>query len=297
METRIRRIGSGRKIAAKDPTSRVTSHHAAVMSAAGMRQSALAASRVPRRVARAALSSAPPQPPHPPPRKRSLYPGHLPTSPLQKVFVACASAALAIADPTRADMVGTLGEVTGGRALEAIVAELRRSEDGRRILSERPTVATGGPADAARLRSDCAPGTFGRAYGEFMEHHGFDADDRSPVALVDDADAAYALLRYRQVHDYWHVLTGLPPTLGGEVALKWFEVAHLQLPVALFSALLGPSHLTAAERASLKETQIPWALEAGAACAPLLAVPYEDRFHVKIDDLRADLRLRACPPG
>ena len=68
-------------------------------------------------------------------------------------------------------------------------------------------------ADAARLRDACAPGTFGRAYGAFMGRHGFDADDRSPVTLVDDEELAYVLLRYRQVHDYWHVLFGLPPSI------------------------------------------------------------------------------------
>ena len=120
----------------------------------------------------------------------SRYPGHLPTSPLQKVAAAAASAVLALRDPTRADMVGTLGEVTGARALAAIRDGLRATAGGRRILDERPTVAATGPADAARLRAECAPGTFGRAYGEFMATHGFDADDRSPVALVDDEELA-----------------------------------------------------------------------------------------------------------
>ena len=45
--------------------------------------------------------------------RRSAYRGHLPTSPLQKIVAAGASAALSLADPARADMVGLLGEATG----------------------------------------------------------------------------------------------------------------------------------------------------------------------------------------
>ncbi|KAH8051698.1 hypothetical protein JL722_10525 [Aureococcus anophagefferens] len=108
-------------------------------------------------------------------------------------------------------------------------------------------------ADAARLRDACAPGTFGRAYGAFMGRHGFDADDRSPVTLVDDEELACVLLRYRQVHDYWHVLFGLPPSIPGELALKWFELVHTGLPVAAFSAVFGPVHLSG-DRASARSS-------------------------------------------
>merc|ERR1712091_407197 len=104
-------------------------------------------------------------------------------------------------------MVGLLGEATGGVALGRLRAQLRATAEGRAILETRPVV-TATEADAAKLREDCAPGTFGRAYGEFMGRHGFDADDRAPVTLVDDEELAYVLLRYRQVHDYWHVLFG-----------------------------------------------------------------------------------------
>ena len=45
------------------------------------------------------------------------------------------------------------------------------------------------------------------------------------------------MCRYRQVHDFWHVLCDLPPTVLGEVALKWFELKATGLPVCLFSGL------------------------------------------------------------
>ena len=46
-----------------------------------------------------------------------LYPHHVPTNVLQKLVLAGGSAALALSDPWRADMVAVNGEVTGLPAL------------------------------------------------------------------------------------------------------------------------------------------------------------------------------------
>lgn len=45
--------------------------------------------------------------------------------------------------------------------------------------------------------------------------------NRPEVKFVDDAELAYVMKRYREVHDFWHVLTGVPTTVLGEIALKW----------------------------------------------------------------------------
>lgn len=49
-----------------------------------------------------------------------LYGGHMPTSPWQRTAMAGWAAVTALADPERADMVATLGEVTGRLALERL---------------------------------------------------------------------------------------------------------------------------------------------------------------------------------
>ena len=156
----------------------------------------------------------------------SLYRGHLPSSVGQKVFAFGASAVTALVDPKRGDMIGSLGEVTGRVALEGLRRKLLSSAQGRSILRDRPLVMSEPDVSAY------APGTFGHAHGSFMVKHGFHAEDRSPVALVDDEELAYIMLRYRQVHDYWHTLCGLPPTLLGELGLKWFELVQTGLPVS-----------------------------------------------------------------
>ena len=81
-----------------------------------------------------------------------------------------------------------------------------------------------------------------------MVDHGFDPDDRDAVKFVDDEELAYVMLRYRQTHDFAHVVCGLPPTLYGEVVLKWFELAQTGMPMCALSATVAPLRLSRRER-------------------------------------------------
>ena len=63
-------------------------------------------------------------------------------------------------------------------------------------MSERPVVDSG-TINGDELRQ-LESNTFGHAYGRFLERYGFDPDDRTPVALVDDEELAYVLLRSSQ---------------------------------------------------------------------------------------------------
>ena len=225
--------------------------------------------------------------------KKSLYRGHLPTNPLQKLAATAISAAKALRDPRRADMVGVLGEATGRVALEKIRADLKKTREGRLILSERPVV------DSTTINGDelrqLDENTFGHAYGRFLERYGFDPDDRTPVALVDDEELAYVLLRYRQVHDFWHVLFGCGTTVPGEVALKWVEAAHTGLPMAMLSGLGGPLRMKAPQMARAYTVYAPWAIRAGTRCADLMCIYYEERLNEDLDALREELCIEPAP--
>ena len=41
----------------------------------------------------------------------------------------------------------------------------------------------------------------------------FTPDERSPVHFVDDPELAYVMRRYREAHDFWHVLSGTGTTV------------------------------------------------------------------------------------
>ena len=62
--------------------------------------------------------------------------------------------------------------------------------------------------------------TFGAAYAQFMGSRNFSPDDRPPVRFMDTDELAYVATRAREVHDFWHVLFGLPTNLIGETTGK-----------------------------------------------------------------------------
>ena len=247
----------------------------------------------------------------------SLYSGHVPTTTLEKGFVAVFSAFKALGNPHRADMVAALGDTTSGPALRRMRDRMYEDAEGRAILSDRPIITNAGISEALAehgIAIDDAPSSsssssssgrglldddlsFGEAYARFMGDHGFDPDSRDTVRFVDDEELAYVMLRYRQTHDFAHVVCGLPPTVLGEVALKWFELAQTGMPMCALSSIVGPLRLPQKERRLLRSTLAPWALMAGVRCKrPLHAVRFEDEFATPLGDLRRRLGVTPAPP-
>ena len=158
---------------------------------------------------------------------------YTPLGRLEGLGVALGSAVVSFLDPERADMVALLGEVTGGPALARLRGVMRGSAEGRAVLAQRPLVR--GPLfDAQAMVRTMPLGSFGAAYGLYMSDHGFSADARTPVRFVADAELAYVMTRYREVHDFLHVLSGLPTTvvMRGILAGAFFG-AEVFIPLAL----------------------------------------------------------------
>ena len=214
--------------------------------------------------------------------------------PFSRGLVAAGSAVIALIDPTRADMIALLGESTGEYALRRLRDTMVQTPDGAWLLAHRPRVR--GPRfEAGALQRAHSPSSLGGALGSFLASHDFAAEERTPVRFVVDEELAYVLTRYREVHDVWHVLSGLPPTVLGEIALKWFEMVQTGLPVAALSALAGPLRLSPADARTLARDLLPWAVEAGARAVPLLTVRYEELLDVPLEEVRRHLRFSAAP--
>ena len=78
----------------------------------------------------------------------SLYSGHVPTTTLEKGFVAVFSAFKALGNPHRADMVAALGDTTSGPALRRMRDRMYEDAEGRAILSDRPIITNAGISEA-----------------------------------------------------------------------------------------------------------------------------------------------------
>ncbi|CAI5743644.1 unnamed protein product [Peronospora destructor] len=227
------------------------------------------------------------------PHRRVQYDSHIPTTPLQKLVLSVTSAFAVFTNPERGDMLAALGEVTGRDALRRIHAHMCADPVGARILAEKPVIRND-QIDLKYLRSLSAD-SFGHHYAMFMELHGFDADSRSLVRFVDDPELAYVMRRHRELHDFWHTLFAVPPTVLGEIALKYVEMAHSKLPVSALSAFVGPLRLSNEERCLLMKVYLPWASHVSKKVHSLHCVMYEEEFETPIEELRQRLNIEVAP--
>uniref|UniRef100_A0A8C9EG55 Ubiquinone biosynthesis protein COQ4 homolog, mitochondrial n=1 Tax=Pavo cristatus TaxID=9049 RepID=A0A8C9EG55_PAVCR len=222
-----------------------------------------------------------------------LYPGHIPTSPLQKALLAAGSACVALWDPYRHDMVAVLGETTGCLALPKLRDRMRNDPEGYRILQERPRIRLS-TLDMARLRG-LPDGTLGREYVRFLEDNKVSPDTRMPAKFVDDEELAYVIQRYREVHDLMHTLLGMPTNMLGEVVVKWFEAVQTGLPMCVLGAAFGPIRLNARKLQVLATELVPWAVRSGRNASCVLNVYYEQRWEQSVESLREEIGIFPPP--
>ncbi|XP_071322881.1 ubiquinone biosynthesis protein COQ4 homolog, mitochondrial isoform X1 [Trachinotus anak] len=222
-----------------------------------------------------------------------LYPGHIPTTPIQRALLAVGSGVAALRDPYRHDMVAVLGETTGHLALINLRERMRNDPEGYTILTERPRIRLS-TLDLSKMAS-LPDGSFGREYLRFLEDNHVTPDSRADVKFVDNEELAYVMQRYREVHDLLHTLLGMPTNMLGEVAVKWFEAAQTGLPMCALGAVLGPLRLNASRLQSLFTSLGPWALQNGRQARCVLSIFYERRWEQNLEDLRQELNIQPPP--
>lgn len=216
-----------------------------------------------------------------------------PLSPLQSIALTIYSASKAFIDPERHDMVAMLAEVTGKFALESMHDMMLNDPTGRRILQDRPLVTKENiNIEALKVLPE---NTFGSAYASFLSKHGFDPDARSEVRYIPNPDLAYVMTRYRQSHDFFHVMTELPPTIPGELALKYVELFQTGLPVCALSATSGSMMLGIQDRNLWQKTYLPWAIQVGKFGKRWMNVYWEEHFQKDLKEFRNELGILVAP--
>ena len=163
---------------------------------------------------------------------------------------------------------------------------------GRRILRDRPRI-TSQNMSVTKLRA-LPENTVGRAYVEWLDREGMSPDTRDSVRYIDDEECAYVMQRYRECHDFYHALTGLPVFLEGEVALKAFEFANTILPMTALS-LFAVTKMKPAERRRFWALYLPWAIQNGLKSKEVINVYWEEELWRDIKDLRNELGMERPP--
>ena len=221
------------------------------------------------------------------------YPGHVPLTTTERIGLAAGSAITSLLNPRRGDMIAALGEAT---AQPFFISWLRRrmlsDHTGRRILRDRPRI-TSQTMSLEKLRK-LPENSVGRAYAAWLDREGVTPDTRDQVKYIDNEEEAYVMQRYRECHDFYHALTGLPVFVEGEVGLKAFEFANTGLPMTALS-LAAIMRLKPAERKRMFETYLPWAFSNGWRAKDVINIYWEEELETNVDELRQRLGIERPP--
>lgn len=193
----------------------------------------------------------------------------------------------------KSDMIAALGEAT---AQPYFISRLRKAmlsnPTGRQILRDRPRM-TSKSLDIPYLRT-LSVGTVGHAYVDWLDREGVSPDTRDSVRYIDDAEEAYVMQRYRESHDFFHALTGLPIIAEGEIALKAFEFANTVLPMTGLS-VAAIAKLKPEERTRFFQVYGPWAVRNGLGAEEVINIYWEKEMDTSVEELRKRLGVEQPP--
>jgi ubiquinone biosynthesis protein COQ4 len=159
---------------------------------------------------------------------------------------------------------------------------------GRRILRDRPRISSS-TMSMTYLRT-LPENTVGRAYADWLDREGVSPDTRDTVKYIDDEECAYVMQRYRECHDFYHAVTGLPIVVEGEVALKAFEFANTLLPMTGLS-MFAVTRLKPKGRERFWKIYLPWAIKNGMGAKEVINVYWEEQLERDVNVLRAELGI------
>ena len=221
------------------------------------------------------------------------YPGHVPLTSVERAGLAVGSAITSLVNPRRHDMIAALGEATAQPFFISWLRNKMLSDSiGRRILRDRPRI-TSKTMSLEKLRK-LPDNSVGRTYAAWLDREGVTPDTRDQVRYIDDEEEAYVMQRYRECHDFYHALTGLPVFVEGEVGLKAFEFANTGLPMTGLS-LTAILRLKPAQRQRMFETYLPWAFSNGWKAKDVINVYWEEELETDVDELRGRLGIEQPP--
>ncbi|RZC39315.1 Coq4 domain containing protein [Asbolus verrucosus] len=118
---------------------------------------------------------------------------------------------------------------------------MENSKEGAEILRTRPRINSK-TVDLDWLKK-LPDDTLGKTYINFLERNQVTPDSRMTVQFIDDVNSAYVLQRYREAHDLFHTILGMPTNMLGEVTIKWIEAIQTKLPMCIGAAVFGPASI------------------------------------------------------
>lgn len=227
-------------------------------------------------------------------RREPDYEGHVPLYSFEKALMFAGLAIGSYFHPERNENIVALGELTAiAPVLRRLQRQMLADKTGRAILRERPRI-TSESLDLDYLRS-LPEHSLGATYASWLDREGVLPDTRVPVRYIDDDELAYVFQRYRECHDFYHAITGLPIIIEGEIAVKVLEFMNMGIPMPGLGALFAPLRLKPLQRDRLYNIYYPWAIRLGLNLKPLINVYWEKILDKDVRELRSELGIEQPP--
>ncbi len=195
-------------------------------------------------------------------------------------------------DPTNPNCGQLINICLDLKVYASLVQQLRRSEGGRRLLSERPSLQ-GKVLDLAALER-LPEGTLGHEFARYYRDNKISPFETT-LELKSDID--YIGKRYRETHDLLHVLTGYATDQLGEMELQAYALGNLGIRTAAFILLLSSFQLFKVPQFGVGRSEYLrklWAAyRRGRASPQFLDFWFEENWETPV----ATLRARLCAPA
>jgi ubiquinone biosynthesis protein COQ4 len=194
-------------------------------------------------------------------------------------------------DHGRLDQVLVFAQAVNAGPLARAANSFSAQEEGLALLREMPRIDTAHvDFDALRRMPD---GTLGREYTRFLDSNNITADAFAELPDAPDPRMAFIMLRLRQTHDLWHVLTGYLPDVRGEILLQAFTYAQIKAPSAFLLAFFGTLRWGKLLRKNHLH-DLRAAYRRGQATKPLAMFRWENEWATPVAELRKRLDCEAA---
>lgn len=140
---------------------------------------------------------------------------------------------------------------------------------------------------------ECSIDSLGYIYAITMKEANLDPEFSRKVEVEDDA--SYIILRMRQTHDIWRIITGFDTTGAGELALQSFMLAQCRLPlpvVLIAGGLLQSLKYPQALNSMMSGISKGWNL--GLKTQPFLGQKWEEHWDKPVAIWRHELGVNAA---
>ncbi|AKJ00387.1 ubiquinone biosynthesis protein COQ4 [Archangium gephyra] len=173
-----------------------------------------------------------------------------------------------------------------------LVQRLQGSEEGRRMLSERPSLQ-GEDLDLAALER-LPEGTLGHEFARYFRDNKI-SPFKTTLELKNDID--FIGKRYRETHDVLHLLTGYGTDVMGEMELQAYALGNLGIQTAKLILAFGTLEQFKQPQSGVARSEylrrLKAAYQRGRASQLFLDVWFEHHWETPV----AVLSTRLCAPA